>query len=54
MTPILAGKIAFLLMVFLFSPPMIFGALRGVGFSAGNAFLTAVGAVGFITLQWLL
>lgn len=51
---ILAGKVFFLLMVFLFSPAMIIGGLRGTGFSFGNCALTAIGAVGFITLQWLL
>lgn len=51
---ILAGKVMFLLLVFLFSPAMIVGGIRGQGWSASNCALTSIGAVGFITLQWLL
>ena len=51
---ILVGKILFLMMIFMFSPAMLLGGIRGTGFSAGNCFFTAVGAVGFITLQWLI
>ena len=51
---ILAGKVLFLLMIFLFSPAMLFGAFRGIGVEFGNVSMVAIGWVGFITLQWLL
>jgi hypothetical protein len=51
---ILAGKVLFLMLVFMFLPALVFGGLRGGGFKEGNVFLVSVGAVGFITLQWLL
>lgn len=51
---ILAGKAFCLLLVFLFSPAMVFGGIHGTGIKAGNALLVACGVTGFITLQWLL
>lgn len=51
---ILALKFLCLLDVFMFSPNIIFGGIRGKGFSASNVFFVACGLAGFVTLQWLI